>query len=124
MPRKSMEVLTESMLYVLLALRLRPMCGIEIAAAISELSEGRVQLGPATLYTILSKYEQERLIQEIGAEGRKRTYRITQSGLAACRQELARLRRCLADAEKQEGVLSDGEEKEPACLPFSALPDV
>ena len=26
MPRKSMEVLTESMLYVLLALRLRPMC--------------------------------------------------------------------------------------------------
>lgn len=32
MPKKSMENLTESMLYVLMAFHCRPMCGIEMAA--------------------------------------------------------------------------------------------
>lgn len=32
MPRRRLENLTESMFYVLLALKTRPMCGMEIAA--------------------------------------------------------------------------------------------
>lgn len=55
MPKKSMENLTESMLYVLMAFHCRPMCGIEVAAFLDTLTKGRVQMGPATLYTIPGK---------------------------------------------------------------------
>ena len=96
MPKKSMENLTESMLYVLMAFHCRPMCGIEVAAFLDTLTKGRVQMGPATLYTILGKFEKEHYLQEIHVEGRKRTYRITERGELAYAQELERLRTCLA----------------------------
>ena len=100
MPKKSMENLTESMLYVLMAFHCRPMCGIEVAAFLDTLTKGRVQMGPATLYTILGKFEKEHYLQEIHVEGRKRTYRITERGELAYAQELERLRTCLADAQR------------------------
>ena len=40
MPKKSMENLTESMLYVLMAFHCRPMCGIEVAAFLDTLTKG------------------------------------------------------------------------------------
>lgn len=100
MPKKSMELLTESMFYVLMALSTGPMCGIDIAAWITTRTGGRVQLGPATLYTILGKFESERYICETEVQGRKRTYRITSRGSQAYLDELERLRSCIADAEK------------------------
>ena len=56
---------------------------------------------PATLYTILAKFEKEKYIRETAVDGRKRTYAITEKGLAAYDAELLRLRRCLTDAERQ-----------------------
>ena len=53
MPRKAMEILTESMFYVLMAFSKRPMCGIEISEYIERKTKGRILMGPATLYTIL-----------------------------------------------------------------------
>ena len=102
MPRRAMEILTESMFYVLMALSKRPMCGIDIAAWITEKTGGRVSLGPATLYTVLGKFEKEGYIEETEVEGRKRTYRITGRGIDAYLDELDRLRRCLADADGKE----------------------
>lgn len=102
MPKKAMEILTESMFYVLMALSKGPMCGIDIATWITARTKGRVQLGPATLYTILGKFEKESYIAETEVEGRKRTYRITSRGLDAYRAELDRLRACLADADGKE----------------------
>ncbi len=102
MPKKAMEILTESMFYVLMALSRNPMCGIDIAAWIAVKTGGRVSLGPATLYTILGKFEKERYIAETEVAGRKRTYRITARGLDAYRCELARLRACIADADGEE----------------------
>ena len=102
MPKKAMDVLTESMFYVLMALRSAPMCGIDIAAFIERRSGGEVRIGPATLYTILAKFESEKYIQETEVEGRKRTYRITAKGRSAYEAELGRLRRCLRNAEGGE----------------------
>jgi len=99
MPRKSMDTLTESMFYVLLALSRGPLCGTDIAAFIDRLTQGRIQMGPATLYTILGKFEKEHYIRETAVEGRKRTYEITSRGSEAYRLELSRLRQCLLDAE-------------------------
>ena len=100
MPRKAMDILTESMFYVLMALYYQPMCGIDIASFIENRTGGRIRMGPATLYTILGKFEKERYIAEIQVEGRKRTYRITDTGLTAYEQEVERLKRCVEDAEK------------------------
>ena len=99
MPKRSMETLTETMFYVLMAFYQGPMCGIDVAHFIDERTNGRVQIGPATLYTILAKFEKEKYIRETEVDGRKRTYRITEKGLAAYREEVERLRACLADAE-------------------------
>lgn len=101
MPKKAMEVLTESMFYVLMAFCQGPMCGIDIADWIDKKTRGRVQLGPATLYTILGKFEKEKLIKETQVEGRKRTYHITSRGIDAYRAELARLMHCVEDAGGQ-----------------------
>ena len=99
MPKKSMELLTETMFYVLMAFCKSAMCGIDVAEFIEKRTGGRILIGPATLYTILGKFEKEDLIREISVSGRKRTYRITEKGRQAYEEELARLKQCVADAE-------------------------
>ena len=101
MPKKAMELLTESMFYVLMSLTDVPRCGIDIAEAIEKRTRGRVKLGPATLYTVLAKFEQEKYIKEVKVEGRRRTYAITERGREAYREEVDRLRACLQDAEEE-----------------------
>ena len=54
------------------------------------------------IYTILGKFEKEGWILETDISGRKRTYRITGHGLEAYREELNRLRQCIADAEQED----------------------
>jgi len=98
MPKKTMEILTESMFYVLMAFMKRPMCGTEIVDFIESRTEGRVKMGPATLYTILGKFEHEKLIRETDVEGRKRTYTITEKGKDVYLEEIERLKCCLRDA--------------------------
>lgn len=102
MPRKAMEILTESMFYVLMAFRQGEMCGIDAAEYIDRRTGGRLQIGPATLYTILAKFEKEKYIREVSVEGRKRTYAITAKGIAAYDGEIDRLRQCIADAAAAE----------------------
>lgn len=104
MPKKAMEILTESMFYVLMALKTGPMCGIDIADFIERRTHGRVQIGPATLYTVLGKFEKEKYIEELFSEGRKRTYHITDKGLAAYDEEIRRLKQCVLDAEGGEDL--------------------
>ena len=61
----------------------------------------------ATLYTVLSKFEEVKYIEQIAVEGRKRTYRITQRGVEAYNAEINRLTACLMDAETIGGLLHD-----------------
>lgn len=103
MPKKSMDSLTESMFYILMVLCRGPMCGIAVAEDITQRTNGRLRIGPATLYTILGKFEREKYIEEIAVEGRKRTYQITAKGRTAYEEELVRLRHCLEDAERAKG---------------------
>lgn len=102
MPKKAMESLTESMFYVLMALMRRPMCGIEAVCFVSDKTAGRISIGPATLYTVLAKFESEGYIEETEVEGRKRTYRITEKGRGAYRAELRRLETMAEDARTEE----------------------
>ena len=99
MPRKSMESLTETMFYVLMAFCKGAMCGTDVADFIEQRTKGRILIGPATLYTILGKFEKEKYIKEIQVEGRKRTYEITEQGRNAYQEEVARLKQCVEDAK-------------------------
>ena len=98
MPKKSMETLTETMFYVLMAFCKKEMCGIDVAEFIEKQTKGRILIGPATLYTILGKFEKEKYIAETQVEGRKRTYEITEKGRQAYTEEVMRLRQCVEDA--------------------------
>lgn len=120
MPRKALVELTESMFYLLLAFQNGPQCGTDAAAFVRRASRGRVVLGPATLYTILAKFEQVKYLEEIAVDGRKRTYRITEKGREAYRAEVQRLTICLSDAQAlpaaaSPALLESGSELEWEC---------
>ena len=102
MSKEALRVLTESMFYVLLSLLKQERCGAEIVQFVEDTTAGRVLLGPGTLYTILAKFEEEELIRETAVEGRRRTYAITDRGRGLFRQELSRLKLCVADGERAE----------------------
>ena len=105
MPRKTLDSLSEPMFYVLMALQKQPLCGADIAQWVSARTEKRIVLGPGTLYTILGKLTDEQMIRETAVEGRKRTYAITDRGRALFRQELSRLKLCVADGDREEDGL-------------------
>lgn len=102
MSKTALDGLTESMFYVLLALLRKPKCGTEIAEFVNQKTKGRVSLGPGTLYTILSKFEENNMIEEIAVEGRKRTYQITNTGKKMYVKEKSRLYQMLDDAAQEE----------------------
>lgn len=101
MAKEPLKVLTESMFYVLVSLLRQERCGTEIMQYVDDTTAGRVTLGPGTLYTILAKFQEEALIRETAVDGRKRTYAITERGRALYREELSRLRLCVADGERE-----------------------
>lgn len=98
---KPRGTLTESMFYVLMSFLHREMCGMEITEFVEKKTNGRVRLGPGTLYTLLGKFQEEWLIEETQTDGRKRSYRITEKGRAAFAEELARLKACVLDGEEE-----------------------
>lgn len=101
MGSKERGPLTEPMFYILMSFLRRDMWGIEIMEFVQQRTGGRVRLGPGTLYTLLAKFQEEDLIREVEVEGRKRTYRLTDKGRAAYREELDRLHTCTADGEEE-----------------------
>lgn len=112
MGKKPLEPITESMYYVLLCLHYKNMYGTEIADHVRRLTDDRVKLGPGTLYAILSTFEAEKVIVRFSQEGRRVTYRITDKGERVYSDELQRLRKCLADAQRDLSAIMDAKTEE------------
>ena len=82
--------------------RVHVLCAdVLFAEFVERKTNGRVRLGPGTLYTLLGKFQEEGLIRETEIQGRKRSYQITDAGRAAFQEELARLRTCVEDGEEE-----------------------
>ncbi len=96
MAREKYQTLTEQMFYILLCLT-REQCGVDIMERVREMTEGRVVIGPGTLYSLLERFQQEGFIRETKVEGRRRSYRITPRGRERLDQERRRLERQLED---------------------------
>lgn len=99
MARERFQTLTEQMFYILLCLR-EECCGTDIMAKVKQLSDGRVMVGPGTLYNLLENFVLADLIVETKAEGRKRSYIITEAGQQALADEVQRLNCLIHDYQK------------------------
>ncbi len=87
--------MTEAMYYVLLSLA-RPAHGYAMMQEIRQLSHDRVQIGPGTLYGLLTRMQAEKWIQLEESDGRRKTYALTDAGRQVLEQEYRRLR-CMLD---------------------------
>lgn len=94
-------VLTEGVYYILLALY-EPMHGYGIMQTVAELSSGRVNLAPGTLYGAINTLLQKGWIKALPSEAssRKKKYEITPAGKVILDGELTRLQELVRNGEK------------------------
>lgn len=93
------QPMTEAMYYILLAL-VRPGHGYGMMKRIKELSRGRVDMGPGTLYGVLSRMRADGWIEQMESgegDARRKTYRLTALGREELRREYARLKSLVED---------------------------
>lgn len=108
MARKKLDTLTEQMYYLLLALH-EPGHGYAIMERVREMTDGRLQIGPGTLYTLLSRFESEWVVQLDHVDENRKVYCLTDRGRKLLRQEYERLRQLVADGEAILGRRTDNE---------------
>ena len=96
--------LTPVVLHILLALADGERHGYAMAQEVEQLTEGRVRMGPGTLYGSIRRMEAAGLIEEsptrararLDEEERRRFYRLTRLGRRVLAAELERLERVVA----------------------------
>ena len=98
MAREQLQTLTEPMYYILLALT-EECCGVDIMDRVRTLSQGRVTVGPGTLYAMLAKFEEKDIIRLTAADGRRKSYIITDAGREELRKEYNRLLTLVSDGQ-------------------------
>jgi len=92
--------MTETAYYILLALS-EERHGYGIKGFVDGLTNGRISLGPGTIYGTLSKMEKDGLISAVQEYDRRRTYIRTQEGTELLTAEIQRLREMVGSAEKE-----------------------
>jgi DNA-binding PadR family transcriptional regulator len=110
--------LTTAGFQVLLALASGHSHGYAVMGFVDQLTAGRAQLGPGTLYRTLARLVADELVTESGAtdpsaphDARRRYYQLTPLGARVVREEAAMLVR-LVDAAGDAGLL-DGTRSTP-----------
>lgn len=107
MARKQLQNLTEPMYYILLNL-IEPMHGYAIMHNIDMQTNGRVKVGPGTLYSLISRFEKEDIVIKISSEEGKKTYQLTEKGRNILKDEFTRLNNLVKDGRR----MMDGGEHE------------
>ena len=99
MPRTKFQTLTEQMYYILLCLS-EECYGMDIMDQVPAMTDGRVKVGPGTLYNLLEQFSGAEIIRETKSEGRRRCYILTNKGRELLTSEYNRLNRLTADYER------------------------
>jgi len=107
----SLLPLSQTAFHVLVAIAHGPRHGYAIAQDVEELTDGRIVMGPGTLYGSIQRMVAAGLIEEAenpGEEGlhagRRRYYRMTPIGGSALRAESERLLRAVNLAQERLGT--------------------
>jgi DNA-binding PadR family transcriptional regulator len=98
MPKRKLDPLPSAAFQILLALAGEDLHGYGIMRHVAEQTDGRMRLGPGTLYSSIQTLLEARLIEELepredaalGSE-RRRYYRLTAAGRKLARSEADRL---------------------------------
>ena len=98
------QPMTEAAYYVLLSL-LETGYGYGMMQRIRELSGGRLEMGPGTLYGVLTRMRREGLITLESQDDRRKNYAITPAGREALAAEYRRLKKLVQDGAQLEGLL-------------------
>lgn len=96
MARAKFQTLTEQMFYTLLCLK-EECYGMDILDRVPAMTDGRVNVGSGTLYTLLEQFLEVEMIRETKVEGRRRSYILTEKGQEMLAKERARLAAQLMD---------------------------
>lgn len=93
--------LTEALFYILLAVR-RPNYGYEIIQDVLELTNGRLNLGPGTLYGAINSMLSKgwiKLYSEDKESRKKKEYLITEEGKKVFKKEVERLEELVGNSK-------------------------
>ena len=102
MARDQFQTLTEPMYFTLLALG-QVRNGAEITAWVSEITGGRINLAPGTLYALLAQFLENDLIKRVEMEKKGKYYILTNEGRNLLAEEVQRLRLLLANYDNYFG---------------------
>ena len=98
MPKRKLDPLPSAAFQILLSLADGDLHGYAIMRQVEEQTNGRMRLGPGTLYSSIQALLEEGLIEEIepksgaaGVQERRRYYRLASSGRKLARAEADRL---------------------------------
>ena len=114
MPKQKLSPLPSAAFQILLALVSEDLHGYGIMRNVAEQTEGRVRLGPGTLYNSIRTLLEEELIEEVEGprdpsvqDQRRRYYRITSAGRKLARSEAERLADLLRVARAKNMLRGD-----------------
>jgi DNA-binding PadR family transcriptional regulator len=98
MPKRKLDPLPSAAFQILLALVDEDLHGYGIMRQVEEQTDGRMRLGPGTLYSSIETLLEGKFIEEVGVREdarlgheRRRYYRLTSAGRKLARSEAERL---------------------------------
>jgi len=117
MPKRKLDPLPSSAFQILLALAGEDLHGYGIMRQVAEQTEGRMRLGPGTLYSSIQTLLEAKLIEELeereeregesSSGARRRYYRLTGAGRKLARSEAERLADLLRVARAKKILRGD-----------------
>lgn len=98
--------LTPPIFYILLSLATKERHGYDIMKHVEADSQGKVKLGPGTLYGAIKRMLEEKLIVEVNsAHARRKYYKLTEKGRSIFTNELQRYNDAV-ELAKQKNLLA------------------
>jgi DNA-binding PadR family transcriptional regulator len=98
MPKRKLDPLPSAAFQILLSLAGEDLHGYAIMRQVAEQTDGRMRLGPGTLYSSIQTLLEAKLIEEVASRAdsklgdeRRRYYRLTSAGRKLARSEADRL---------------------------------
>jgi DNA-binding PadR family transcriptional regulator len=109
MPKQKLNPMPSAAFQILLALVGEDLHGYAIMRRVAQQTDGRLRLGPGTLYSSIRTLSEQKLIEELAArkdsqhgDERRRYYRLTAAGEKCLRSEAQRLAELLRVARAKK----------------------
>jgi DNA-binding PadR family transcriptional regulator len=114
MPKQKLNPLPQTAFQILLALAGEDLHGYGIMRRVEDQTEGKLRIGPGTLYSSIQTLVDGALIEELdesqvpdSGDERRRYYRLTSEGRRVAREEAERLAELLRTARKHDILRGD-----------------